>query len=524
MSKPLVNALQKYYGPNGALPPGGKLFSYAAGTSTPQATYTDQSAGTPNANPTILDSNGHANIWITNQGYKLQLQDSLGTVLWTIDNVYLIEPNSVGPNQIAPGAVGTTQLASNPVGTTQISLGAITSSLFATGAVTTSKFASGAVTFTKLDPNIDLTQLNNMAEVVAKRTDDLSGGKILFNPQYPWSAPIKLSNPGTLPPTAANDVKWSPDGRFLAVASSSSPFVTIYERTGAVLTKLPNPGTLPAGTVNGLAWSPNGNFLVCAHSTTPFITIYQRQGNNFTKLSDPATIPSRFALAAAFSPNGEFLLVNYHSILIGPSSILYQIQGTTFTAVVSSAPNAGGNPSIAWSPDSQYIASGGTGNDISIFQRSGSVFSQVSGPPTPAGFPSSLSWSPDGQFLAVGMLSAPFLSIYQFAGGTFTLLTAPATLPGNSVGGVSFSPDGQSLAVAFTGSPFLLVYSRSGTTFTANANPVSLPASDGSSISWSPSSQFLSLGVGVSPFVNTYNTAGIFPAKPTLYLREFLDV
>ena len=37
---------------------GGKVYTYAAGTTTPQATYTDAGGGTPNENPVVLDSRG----------------------------------------------------------------------------------------------------------------------------------------------------------------------------------------------------------------------------------------------------------------------------------------------------------------------------------------------------------------------------------------------------------------------------------------------------------------------------------
>lgn len=39
---------------------GGKLFTYTAGTATKQSTFTDSTGGTPNANPTILNSRGEA--------------------------------------------------------------------------------------------------------------------------------------------------------------------------------------------------------------------------------------------------------------------------------------------------------------------------------------------------------------------------------------------------------------------------------------------------------------------------------
>lgn len=72
---------------NGVPLAGGKLYTYAAGTTTPQASYTDSSAGTPNTNPIILDAGGRAQLWIGPNAYKLVLQDANGVQQWTEDNL-----------------------------------------------------------------------------------------------------------------------------------------------------------------------------------------------------------------------------------------------------------------------------------------------------------------------------------------------------------------------------------------------------------------------------------------------------
>ena len=61
---------------NGNPLPGGKLWSCAAGTTTPLATYTDQTGATPAANPLILDANGQTALWIGNASYKFNLLDA----------------------------------------------------------------------------------------------------------------------------------------------------------------------------------------------------------------------------------------------------------------------------------------------------------------------------------------------------------------------------------------------------------------------------------------------------------------
>jgi hypothetical protein len=64
-----------------------KLYTYTAGTTTPLASYTDNTLGTPNANPVILDSSGRANVWLANVSYKLVLKTSADVTLKTVDNV-----------------------------------------------------------------------------------------------------------------------------------------------------------------------------------------------------------------------------------------------------------------------------------------------------------------------------------------------------------------------------------------------------------------------------------------------------
>lgn len=70
------------------LPCSGCLLStFAAGTTTPQATYTDSTLVTPNANPVVLDSSGRATVFLGALSFKFVLKTSAGSTLWTVDNV-----------------------------------------------------------------------------------------------------------------------------------------------------------------------------------------------------------------------------------------------------------------------------------------------------------------------------------------------------------------------------------------------------------------------------------------------------
>lgn len=65
---------------------GGKLYTYAQGTSTPKTTYTDSTLGTANTNPVILDAAGEADVWLSGN-YKFALYSSADALQWTIDGI-----------------------------------------------------------------------------------------------------------------------------------------------------------------------------------------------------------------------------------------------------------------------------------------------------------------------------------------------------------------------------------------------------------------------------------------------------
>ena len=77
----------QFFDANGNPLVGGKLYSYAAGTTTPLATYTGNTTTTANTNPVILNSRGEAGVWLSSSYYKLKLTDSNDVEIWTVDNV-----------------------------------------------------------------------------------------------------------------------------------------------------------------------------------------------------------------------------------------------------------------------------------------------------------------------------------------------------------------------------------------------------------------------------------------------------
>ena len=96
-AQPLIQPEQHFVDGSGNPCAGCKLYSYTAGTTTPQPTYTDSSQTTPNTNPVTLDASGAWQIWMSQSAYKFALLDTAGTTLWTVDNVLAPAPGSGGP-------------------------------------------------------------------------------------------------------------------------------------------------------------------------------------------------------------------------------------------------------------------------------------------------------------------------------------------------------------------------------------------------------------------------------------------
>lgn len=77
---------------------GGKIYTYAAGTTTPAVTYTSSNGLTANSNPIILNSAGRVpyEIWLSDTvAYKFVLKDSNDTLIGTWDNLVGINSNFI---------------------------------------------------------------------------------------------------------------------------------------------------------------------------------------------------------------------------------------------------------------------------------------------------------------------------------------------------------------------------------------------------------------------------------------------
>lgn len=153
---PLAGSAQQFFDNNGVPLAGGKIHTYSAGTTTPLASYTDNTGATPHSNPIILNSAGRVSsgeIWLSKgTPYKFAVYTSLDVLIGTYDNISGInDPTGVTPaiyNATANGIDTTFTMASAPTNEN-------TTSIFINGVYqqkNTYSFAGATVTFSEAPP------------------------------------------------------------------------------------------------------------------------------------------------------------------------------------------------------------------------------------------------------------------------------------------------------------------------------------------------------------------------------------
>lgn len=284
--------------------------------------------------------------------------------------------------------------------------------------------------------------------------------------------------------------------QLLAIGASTSPYISVYQRSGGTFTKVANPDVLPPGIVYGADWSPDGTMLACAHSSSPYLTIYKWTGTALEKMTDiQGGNPSGTSYNVRWNPAGTHLAVVHNGV---PYASVYEFNGTSTFTKLTGSPNGSAfditpssiQYSCAWAPDGSELYtvgaySSGVGVNGQSYTVSGSSFTYFRD--ITVGVVSySIARDPNSNRLAIGYgATSPSGWIQQYTpnatipkydpGGSFISKTT------NQTRGVEFSQtvDGRNLLAAVQyASPYIRLYDRVGDTYTQLANPDVLPPSN----------------------------------------------
>ena len=288
--------------------------------------------------------------------------------------------------------------------------------------------------------------------------------------------------------TLPNSVRWSPDGKFLALGKdiSDGPVgdddIYIYGFDGSFLTYITSLDMGLPDDVETIEWSPDGKLLSVSGQAFVAgsggfgdafsIRTYKFNGQTlsaFVSLDYHSTDTTGGQVnSLTWSPDGRFLAVGGNKAVSGAGGFankdqlrIYSYNGTSFTALTSQS-FGGVSASIqevSWSPSGEFIAIGGTGassgggfannNNVRIYRFNGTSLVAVTSLGTFSDV-RSIKWSPDGTTLAIGDPSTG-LNLYRFTGTALSLVTSDATI--DVVGqGIAWHPSGKKIIVAGGGS------------------------------------------------------------------------
>lgn len=286
-----------------------------------------------------------------------------------------------------------------------------------------------------------------------------------------------------------NDISFSSDGLYVALALNDAPFISIYKRSGDKLVKMSTPAIAPTGSARGVSFGKGSNFLLVAHEVSPFFTFYRLNGGVFEKRANPATLPNGMCTCCAFSPDGKTFAVGSSA---GTRINIYETtpEGVLTRSTDPSTLPSGSMAALRFSADGIYLSAGfSAGAFIINYKWNGTRFVAL---PAPSAPPStgvlSLAYSPDSTYLAFSTSNTTgrAIFVYKRAGDSYNLI-ATANVPLVQLAQkMAFSSDGTKLAIGQQVTPFLAILSRAGDVFTRLADVASPPPRAGNAVAFYP--------------------------------------
>jgi hypothetical protein len=233
----MTNPLYVEFDNNGQPLAGGMLYTYYAGTNVPLATFTDATLLYPNPNPVILDQYGKAQVWFSNNAYKVNLTDALGVQQpdYPVDNLRI---NTVSGTSLAslPGAglVGYSfgqSYPTNTVGVALQSFSSITAGSDGSSLIGNNSNMAGSVGRTQHSKNLDSISVKDFGATGNGTTNDAASIQAAINAVHARGGgrvcfPQGVYNLGTTGLTVY---------QFMELLGESQPYVSTQNQ-GVVLT------------------------------------------------------------------------------------------------------------------------------------------------------------------------------------------------------------------------------------------------------------------------------------------------
>lgn len=346
-----------------------------------------------------------------------------------------------------------------------------------------------------------------------------TGGSII----YPWDGVSVIGTPGTaLVNSTTNDVKFSPNGKFLATAiSGTTTSVQILSVSGTTLASVATFAS-PTTNVFSVDWNHDGRYLISGGASTSSVSLRVYTFDGVSTLTEDTTQRRDHTAqvnSVAVHPDQEHFVMGGNRV---SSTISSRIFEATLTPAITATqidinPNGANSAvnTVRWSPDGNYLAVGTNSGLVVVYSYTAATntYTQLTTFSHGAAV-YKVAWHPTGNYLAMagGYVAAATAEhrVFSFNGSTLTELTgcrvAIDTLFAYALG---WSPNGNYLALAGgnESDTSTYVYSFNGTTLTQAASLNGTGSQTQSDINWRDNNVFAMAGQNGSVLRFFYFTA-----------------
>lgn len=288
---------------------------------------------------------------------------------------------------------------------------------------------------------------------------------------------LSLATTYSLSNQAGRGVTFSPDGAYIAVTRASG--VTLLNHSSGSVS-LATTYSL-SGTAYTPSFTPDGNYLAVAHSASPYFTLLNHTTPGTLSLAATYTVAGP-AYGCNVSPTGDYI-----AVANGTNAPYFTLLDHTTPGSVSLAATytlSSSGYSTVFSPSGEYIAVGSVNSPFFTLLNHtvpGTVSLATTyvlrGAVDPG---ATMAFSPDGNYISTAHYgdagSPPFYTLLDHTTpGTVTLAATYAIA--NAGQGTAFSPDGKYIGIAhYFGPRFTLLNHSAGavslaSSYTFTANP-----------------------------------------------------
>jgi WD40 repeat protein len=230
---------------------------------------------------------------------------------------------------------------------------------------------------------------------------------------------------------AVRSVAWSPDGKRIASGSDDKTMQVWDANSGSLLLARGH-----AGSVRSVAWSPDGKRIASA-SNDKTVLVWNASGIG-TSLTRERVSPS----SSSERWHDLDLVLQENRLVITPSPEEFPYQQSTGSTSLTYTGHSDSVESVAWSPNSQWIASASADKTVQVWDASSG--SRLLTYTDHSDSVESVAWSPDGKRIASAS-NDKTVQVWDASSGSL-LLTYKDHAGG--LNSVAWSPDGKRIASA----------------------------------------------------------------------------